>query len=182
MNQRLERVGQAIRDEISDILRREIHDPLIGFVTIMDVDVTPDLRFARVYYSVLGDAEQVQASTKGLLRARKYINGRLTDRLDLRYIPKLRFILDETAAQAQRLEQLLNEEQVRMGLVGSPATPVETDPTAVAAGDEPELVEDWEDDEDDWEDDELDGEPDALAAEDDEEDWEDEDDADPGTP
>ena len=90
MNQRLERVGRLIREEISDILRREIHDPLIGFVTITECEVSPDLRFARVFFSVLGDDEQVEASTKGLLRARKWINARLAERIDLRFVPKIR--------------------------------------------------------------------------------------------
>lgn len=111
MSQRLERVGQLIRDEISEILRRDIHDPLIGFVTITEVEVSPDLRHAKVFFSVLGDMEQVQSSIRGLLRARKYINSRLSERLDLRYTPKLRFVLDETAARAQHLEELLRAEQ-----------------------------------------------------------------------
>jgi ribosome-binding factor A len=115
MNTRLERVGQVIRDEIADILRREITDPLIGFVTLMDVEVSPDLRHAKVFFSVLGTPEQVQDSIKGLLRARKHINALLADRLDLRYIPKLRFIYDETAAKAQRMEQLLRDQQETLG-------------------------------------------------------------------
>jgi ribosome-binding factor A len=172
MNQRLERVGQVIRDEISSILQRDIHDPLIGFVTIMEVSVSPDLRFARVYYSVLGDDEQVRASTKGLTRARKFINGLLGERLELRYIPKLRFILDETAAKAQRMEQLLNEEQARLGLPASPSPAAESDPTVPTAGQsfpaeptgdaESNLADEgddgaWDDDEsDDYDDDDFD--------------------------
>jgi len=115
MNTRLERVGQLIRDEIADILRREIHDPLIGFVTLTDVEVSSDLRHAKVFFSVLGTPEQVQDSIKGLLRARKHINALLADRIDLRYIPKLRFIYDETAAKAQRMEQLLHDQHETLG-------------------------------------------------------------------
>lgn len=110
MNARLERVAQLIRDEVAGILRRDIHDPLIGFVTITDAEVSPDLRFAKVFFSVLGDPQQVKDSIKGLLRARKHINALLADRLDLRYIPKLRFVYDETAAKAQRMAELLREE------------------------------------------------------------------------
>lgn len=115
MNTRLERVGQLIRDEIADILRREIHDPLIGFVTLTEVEVSSDLRHAKVFFSVLGTPEQVQDSIKGLLRARKHINALLADRIDLRYIPKLRFIYDETAAKAQRMAQLLHDQHETLG-------------------------------------------------------------------
>lgn len=121
MRQRLERVNQLIRDEISDILRRDIHDPLIGFVTITEVEVSPDLHFAKVFFSVLGDADQVKQSTKGLLRARKYINARIAERIDLRYIPKLRFVLDDTAARAQRMEMLLHAEHDEFGDAPEPA-------------------------------------------------------------
>jgi ribosome-binding factor A len=115
MNTRLERVGQLIRDEIADILHREIQDPLIGFVTLTEVEVSPDLRHAKVFFSVLGSPEQVQDSIKGLLRARKHINALLADRLDLRYIPKLRFVYDDTAAKAQRMAELLRHEHEVLG-------------------------------------------------------------------
>jgi len=115
MNTRLERVGQVIRDEIADILRRDIDDPLIGFVTLTEVDVSPDLRHARVFFSVLGTPEQIKDSIKGVLRARKHINALLADRVDLRYIPKLRFVYDETAEKAQRMERLLHDEGGNLG-------------------------------------------------------------------
>lgn len=115
MNTRLERVGQLIRDEIADILRRDIHDPLIGFVTLIEVKVSPDLRHAKVFFSVLGTPEEVKDSIKGVLRARKHINALLTDRIDLRYIPKLQFVYDETAAKAQHMAQLLRHEQEQLG-------------------------------------------------------------------
>ena len=115
MNTRLERVGQLIRDEIADILRREITDPLIGFVTLTEVEVSPDLRHAKVFFSVLGTPEQVQDSIKGMLRARKHINSLLADRIDLRYIPKLHFVYDDTAAKAQRMAELLRSEQEVLG-------------------------------------------------------------------
>lgn len=115
MNTRLERISQMIRDEIADILRRDIDDPLIGFVTLTEVEVSPDLRFAKVFFSVLGTPEEIKDSIKGILRARKHINALLADRIDLRYIPKLRFVYDETAAKAQRMAQLLNAEGGKLG-------------------------------------------------------------------
>lgn len=110
MKQRLERINNVIREEISNMLLRDLHDPLIGFVSITDVEVSPDLRHAKVFFSVLGDEEQVKNSIKGLLRARKFINSRLAERVELRYIPHLRFVLDETASKAMRLDSLISTE------------------------------------------------------------------------
>lgn len=163
MNTRLERVGRLIRDEISDILRRDIHDPLIGFISITEVKVSADLHHATVFFSVLGEGQQVQDCIKGLLRARKYINARVAERIDLRYIPKLRFQLDETAAKAQRMEALLREQASVIG----EAPPPSEEPAPEAAPDEDEDEEDWDDDDedDDWDEDDED---DDLDDEDDE--------------
>lgn len=156
MNQRLERINNIIREEISDLLRREIHDPLIGFVTITEVDTSPDLRHAKVFFSVLGDPEQVKSSIKGLLRARKYLNSRLAERIDLRYTPNLRFVLDETAAKAQLMHQLLTKEQDELAetLARHDREAAEAAEAAKAAGQPEERDElDELDDEDDFDED-----------------------------
>jgi ribosome-binding factor A len=149
MNTRLERVNQLIRDAIAEILRRDITDPLIGFVTIMEAEVSPDLRHAKVYFSVLGTPEQVQDSTKGLLRARKHINALLADHIDLRFVPKIRFVYDETSAKAQRMEALLKEEheQLAADLARHAAEDAAAAAAAAAAPDEVEEVaaEDFDD-------------------------------------
>jgi len=113
---RMESVSRELQEEIARIIRLDIDDPLIGFVTITDVDITPDLKHARVYYSVLGDDEQKRESGKGIRRAAKYIRGMIAERLDLRYTPTLRFELDETAEKAQRIEQLLRQEAEELDL------------------------------------------------------------------
>ncbi|MGM0493190.1 MAG: 30S ribosome-binding factor RbfA [Armatimonadota bacterium] len=107
---RQESVARELQEEIGRIIDREIDDPLIGFVTITGVDISPDLRHARVYYSVLGDDEQKRESGRGVRRAAKYIRGLIAERMDLRYTPTLRFELDETAEKAQRIEDLLRRE------------------------------------------------------------------------
>ena len=114
--QRQESVGRQLQKEIARILRVDIDDPLIGFVTITGVDMSPDLRHARVYYSVLGDEEQKRESGKGIRRAAKYIRGLIAERLELRYTPSLRFELDETAEKAQRIEELLRKEAEELEL------------------------------------------------------------------
>ncbi len=123
MSIRTERVAQLIRDEISRLLQKEISDPLIGFVTITDVEVSPDLRHARVYYSVLGDEETVRDATRGLIRARKYITGRIAENIDLRYVPELRFLFDDTAARADRIERILREEKAAREAAGETEAP-----------------------------------------------------------
>ncbi len=111
---RMESVARELQEEISHILQRDIDDPLIGFVTITDVDITPDLKHARVYFSVLGDEEQKRESSKGVRRAAKYIRGLIAERMDLRYTPTLTFVLDETAEKAQRIELLLRQEAAEL--------------------------------------------------------------------
>jgi ribosome-binding factor A len=115
-SQRQESVGRELQREISRILRLDIDDPLIGFVTITDVEMSPDLRHATVYFSVLGDEEQKRESGKGIRRAAKYIRGLIAERMELRYTPSLRFELDETAEKAQRIEELLRQEAEELEL------------------------------------------------------------------
>ncbi len=107
---RQESVGRELQEEIAQIVREEIDDPLIGFVTITDVDVSPDLKHARVYFSVLGSDQQKADSAKGMRRAAKYIRGLIAERMHLRYVPTLRFEFDETPERAQRIERLLRQE------------------------------------------------------------------------
>jgi len=111
---RMVSVGRQIQAEIADIIRSEIDDPLIGFVTITDVEMSPDLKHARVYYSVLGDEEQKEASGRGLRRAGSFIRGLIGERMELRYTPTLRFVHDETPERAQRIEELLRENAADM--------------------------------------------------------------------
>ncbi|MEN6301381.1 MAG: 30S ribosome-binding factor RbfA [Armatimonadia bacterium] len=151
----MERVAQLIRDEIAQMLRRDIHDPLIGFVTITDVEVSPDLRHAKVFFSVLGDEEQVKNSIKGLLRARKYMNARLSETIELRYIPKLRFIYDETAVKAQRMAEALQREHETL----APTLEAHAAEEAAAVAAEAGAAEEEFDEDEDWdEEDDLDDE------------------------
>lgn len=106
---RMESVGREVQREIASIVRNEIDDPLIGFVTITDVEMSPDLKLARVYFSVLGSDEDKENAGRGLRRAAKFIRGLIAERIELRYTPSLRFYLDETPERAQRIEELLRD-------------------------------------------------------------------------
>jgi ribosome-binding factor A len=108
-SQRQRRVGKLVQRAVSEIIQHEVDDPSIGFVTITDVEISRDMRNATVYYSVLGEPDQVEESTKGLMRARKFINIQLGTRLEMRYTPVLYFKIDETAQRAQSIERVLND-------------------------------------------------------------------------
>lgn len=107
--QRQLRVNNLIRDEVAAILQRDLEDPhlRLGMVTVTGVRVSADLRNAKVFVSVLGDAEAKREAIKALARARSYVRGLLRDRLDLRRIPEVLFELDETAERADHLNRLL---------------------------------------------------------------------------
>ncbi len=103
------RVNNLLQEEISQIIRTEVHDPDIGFVTITDVDVLADLKQAHIYISVMGDENQVHDTMGALIRARSAIRSELGKRIRLKYIPQLVFELDETARHAQRIETLISK-------------------------------------------------------------------------
>jgi ribosome-binding factor A len=109
--ERMRRVDEAMREVLSDVLSHDLKDPRVGFVTVTDVKTSPDLRHARVYVSVLGEPEAVEASLEGLRSAHGYIQGRVGSELRLKNTPTLQFIHDDTAERAQRLEQILRDRE-----------------------------------------------------------------------
>jgi ribosome-binding factor A len=112
-SQRMRRVDQAMRQVLGDALAQDLKDPRIGFVTVTDVKTSPDLRHARVYVSVLGDADTQTATLDGLRSAHGFLQGRVAGELRLKRTPELTFELDETAARAARLERLIEDEAER---------------------------------------------------------------------
>ena len=108
-SRRSHRVAVLLKTEISDIIRKRMRDPLIGFVTITEMVLTDDLRTARVYFSVLGDENQKQDSLKGLQRASTFIQNELGSRVHLRYIPCLEFYFDESLKYGANIERILHD-------------------------------------------------------------------------
>lgn len=104
---RTRQVSDVIRNEIALLLRREIHDPALGFVTICDVEVSTDLKLARVFYSVLGDDDAKANAQRVLDKCRGLLRRLLAGRIHLRAVPELEFRLDETAEHASRIDGLL---------------------------------------------------------------------------
>jgi ribosome-binding factor A len=107
--QRQERVNSLLQEEISRILQQELQDEVLSLVTITGVQVSPDLHHARVYASVLGEEEQVREAMTTLFKRRKLIQRHLAESVVLRYLPRLTFVADRTAARAQRIEMLLQK-------------------------------------------------------------------------
>jgi ribosome-binding factor A len=106
---RPDRVGEAIRDELSQLLAREVHDPGIGFITLTSVSVTADLQLARVYYTALGDEKAREDTARALTRATPFLRRQLGARIRLRRVPELTFFYDESIARGDRIEQILQD-------------------------------------------------------------------------
>jgi len=106
---RPERVGEAIRDELSRLLARDVRDPAVGFITLTGVKVAPDLQLARVYYTSMGDEKALRETAKALGRATPFLRRQIAQRLRLRRVPELQFFYDESVAQHDRIEQILQD-------------------------------------------------------------------------
>jgi ribosome-binding factor A len=104
---RSERLGELLLAEISDLIRREIKDPRIGFVTVTRVEISDDLRHAKVFVSCIGvEAEKVRM-LQGLSSATGYIRRQLGRALHLRYTPEIAFLRDESLEQGAKIAQIL---------------------------------------------------------------------------
>jgi ribosome-binding factor A len=114
-SQRPTRVGDQMREEIANLLAREVHDPGIGFLTITHVKVTPDLQQARVYYTTMGDAQARKQSHRALERVAPFLRRQLGRRLYLRRIPELQFFFDESIERHDRIERILQEIHAERG-------------------------------------------------------------------
>ena len=105
---RTRRVGEQIQRELAALIRDEIKDPRLGMVSVTAVMVTRDLAHAKVYVSVLGDAEQADASIRVLNHAAGFLRHRLGKILHIRVIPELRFYLDRSLEEGARMGALIN--------------------------------------------------------------------------
>lgn len=105
-------VADAIQQHMSDLLQRELKDPGIGFTTVTRVEVSQDLKYARVYVSVMGSPEEQKSTMAALDRGRGFIRREIGQRLDLRAVPEINFRLDTSAEYSDRINRLLNELKV----------------------------------------------------------------------
>ena len=110
MAHRIERVNSLIRQEISELLKRQVKDPRLGtLVTITDVSTSPDLRHAKVSISRIGSEEEKQETLSVLTAASGFFRNELAKRLRLRHIPELSFQWDDSIEQGDHLLQLIDE-------------------------------------------------------------------------
>jgi len=103
------RVAAMVRQEIGRLLAKGIKDPRIGFVSVMDVRMSPDLRCANIYVSLLGTESEQKSSLIGLRNAAGWLRGVVGRNLRLRYAPELRFFPDETLDRVYHLEKIFQE-------------------------------------------------------------------------
>ncbi|MGQ9598226.1 MAG: 30S ribosome-binding factor RbfA [Anaerolineae bacterium] len=106
---RQRRIAELIHRELSQLLMEEVYDPRVVNVTITDVELTPDLMLARVYFAVLGDAEQERDALTGLEHAKGFLRTQLAGRVQLRFIPDLSFLVDKSSAYGRRIDELLDQ-------------------------------------------------------------------------
>lgn len=109
---RRDRVAEEIKKELGSLIATKVKDPSVRLVTITDVDVSPDLKHAKVYvgmFDIVSDAEQAPQVLAGLRRARGFLRRELGKRLRLRVLPELRFYEDATERDAQHLTQVIRD-------------------------------------------------------------------------
>lgn len=108
--QRSERVGELLTEVIAEVLREEIRDPRVTSVTITGAKVTKDLRQARIYFTTLGGAAANKESVlSGLKSALGFIRSRVGKQLNLRYVPAIEFLYDDSVDEAERIDKLLKQ-------------------------------------------------------------------------
>lgn len=105
---KIERINTDLKREISKILANDVQDKNVGFVTVIDVETSNDLSLAKVYVTVLNDEKKEQVM-KALSKAKGFVRSQLFSRVELRKIPDLRFVYDESIGRAYRIEELIKE-------------------------------------------------------------------------
>ena len=104
---RIEKLQELIKQEMSKMLLTDLKDPRIGFVTVTDVEMTGDLRAAKIFVSIMGGSEQVKSSLEGLNSALGFIRREIGQRIRLRFTPEISFALDTSLDYGEHIQKLL---------------------------------------------------------------------------
>ena len=131
---RTARVDELLKQEVARVLP-DVKDPRVGFVTVVDVDVSPDLRHATVHVSVLGEEAEKEATLWALRGASGFIRSRVGQVVTLKFLPDLHFELDRSLEKAARLDALIQE-------MRSDTTPEDPGPDEPATPEDPAPPED----------------------------------------
>jgi len=124
--QRLEKINHEMQRVIGTLITTELRDPRLGFATVTRVEVSDDLKHAKVYTSVIGDRHVARQTMDALEHASRFLRGELGHRIDLRYTPELTFIEDRSAEKAIELAKTLREQAQRTAIL-TPAPAPEAD-------------------------------------------------------
>jgi len=108
-NKRAIRVGELLKEEISQIVLREMKDPRIGFVSITDVEVSGDLRHAKVFISVYGDDKEKEETLEGLQQAQGYVRKLVGERVKIHHIPEIIFRYDDSIENGVHISKLIKD-------------------------------------------------------------------------
>ena len=106
---RVQKAAEAIREVVSMAILAELKDPRVRDVTVTYVEVSSDLRHAKVHVSVMGDETRQQLSLRGLQHAAGFLQAKIADRIDIRYTPRLSFLLDQGVKRSIAVAQILRE-------------------------------------------------------------------------
>jgi ribosome-binding factor A len=106
---RLERVAEAIREVVSSAILFELKDPRVQGVTVLRAEVTGDLRHAKIFVSLMGDAKQQKLTIYGLNHARGFIQSKVADRLQTRWTPVIQFVVDESVKKSIEISRLIEQ-------------------------------------------------------------------------
>jgi ribosome-binding factor A len=106
---RIARLRELFKQETSTILQREMKDPRIGFVSVTDVELTPDLRHAKIFVSIYGDDEAKAKTMEALTNAAGFFRTELAHRIRLRYAPQIAFRIDDSIEKGDRVNRLLRQ-------------------------------------------------------------------------
>lgn len=105
---RSRRIAEQVQRELSEIVRTELKDPRVGMITLTDVEVTPDAAYARVFFTLMGNADVIEETTAGLEHAAGFLRSELARRMKLRVVPQLVFKYDSSVERGARLSQLID--------------------------------------------------------------------------
>jgi ribosome-binding factor A len=122
---RPDQLGRVIAQEMSELMRLRVKDPRVGFASITSVTVSRDLSLAKVYVSVMGTPEEQRETMRGLRHAAGFLRHELAQRLSVRHVPEITFLLDESIARGARMLELLNQlnHERQADPVGAPTAP-----------------------------------------------------------
>lgn len=134
MQYRSDRLAHELKNEISFIIAREVKDPRVGFATVTNAKVSPDLRYARIFVSVFGSPAKQNETLLALQRATGFIRRQLGSRIKLRHCPELQFTFDESIEYGAKMDALLAEVSKDLPVADPPDEQHTNDPQSLKEG------------------------------------------------